>query len=69
MDAAVTALTPANQAAMLAEATPDTPRGPLGRLQALPARKRSGARCSMRAVSSCPWPVWRWTLICPPANR
>lgn len=45
MDAAVTALTPANQAALLAEATPDgpadTPRGPLGRLQALPARKKT----------------------------
>jgi flagellar M-ring protein FliF len=41
MDAAVTALTPANQAAMLAEATPDTPRGPLARLQALPARKKT----------------------------
>lgn len=44
MDAAVTALTPANQAALLAEATPDgpaVPRGPLGRLQALPARKKT----------------------------
>ncbi len=41
MDAAVTALTPANQAAMLAEARPDGPAGgPLGRLQALPARKK-----------------------------
>lgn len=41
MDAAVTALTPANQAAMLAEATPDTPTGPMARLQALPARKKT----------------------------
>ncbi len=45
MEAAVTALTPANQAALLAEATPDgapaVPRGPLGRLQALPPRKKS----------------------------
>ena len=41
MDAAVTALTPANQAAMLADATPDTPAGPLARLQALPARKKT----------------------------
>lgn len=42
MDAAVTALTPANEAALLAEATPDTPpRGPLARLQALPARKKT----------------------------
>jgi len=41
MDAAVTALTPANQAAMLADATPDTPRGPLARLQALPAAKKT----------------------------
>jgi flagellar M-ring protein FliF len=41
MDAAVTALTPANQAAMLADATPDTPTGPLARLQALPARKKT----------------------------
>jgi flagellar M-ring protein FliF len=41
MDAAVTALTPANQAAMLADATPDAPSGPFARLQALPARKKS----------------------------
>lgn len=45
MDAAVTALTPANQAALLAEAMPDgpanAPGGPLARLQALPARKKS----------------------------
>ncbi len=41
MDAAVTALTPANQAALLADATPDAPRGAWGRLQALPARKKS----------------------------
>ena len=41
MDAAVTALTPANQAAMLAEAMPDAPRGPLSRLQALPGRKKT----------------------------
>ncbi len=40
MDAAVTALTPVNEAALLAEATPDTPRGPMARLQALPARKK-----------------------------
>ena len=41
MDAAVTALTPANQAALLAEATPDAPpRGALARLQALPVRKK-----------------------------
>ncbi len=44
MDAAVTALTPANEAALLASATPDgplLPSGPLGRLQALPARKKT----------------------------
>ncbi len=41
MDAAVTALTPANEAAMLADATPDAPRGPMARLQALPARKKT----------------------------
>lgn len=42
MDAAVTALTPANQAAILAEAAPEAPpRGPLGRLQALPPRKKT----------------------------
>ncbi len=41
MDAAVTALTPANQAALLAEAMPNAPRGPLARLQALPARNKS----------------------------
>ena len=44
MDAAVTALTPANEAALLASATPDgpvAPGGPLGRLQALPARKKT----------------------------
>jgi len=44
MDAAVTALTPANEAAMLAAAMPDTPRGPLAplaRLQALPVRKKA----------------------------
>ena len=41
MDAAVTALTPANEAALLAEATPDTPRGPLARIQALPVRKKA----------------------------
>jgi len=40
MDAAVTALTPANEAALLAEATPPAPRGPLGRIQALPMRKK-----------------------------
>ena len=43
---AVTPLTPANEAALLAEATPDAPdkveppSGPLARLQALPARKK-----------------------------
>ena len=43
---AVTPLTPANEAALLAEATPDAPdkaeppSGPLARLQALPARKQ-----------------------------
>ena len=43
---AVTPLTPANEAALLAEATPDAsdaaavPGGPLARLQALPARKK-----------------------------
>lgn len=44
MDAAVTALTPTNEAALLASATPDGPvvlTGPLGRLQALPARKKT----------------------------
>ncbi|OGA97780.1 MAG: flagellar M-ring protein FliF [Burkholderiales bacterium RIFCSPHIGHO2_12_FULL_69_20] len=41
MDAAVTALTPANEAALLAEATPGQPTGPLARLQALPPRKRA----------------------------
>jgi flagellar M-ring protein FliF len=44
MDAAVTALTPANEAAMLAEATPDGPAGPrtpLQRLQAMPLRKKA----------------------------
>ena len=44
MDAAVTALTPANEAALLASTTPDGPvlaQGPLGRLQALPARKKT----------------------------
>jgi flagellar M-ring protein FliF len=41
MDAAVTALTPANEAALLAEATPGQPPGPLARLQALPPRKRA----------------------------
>lgn len=41
MDAAVTALTPANEAALLAEATPGQPAGPLARLQALPPRKRA----------------------------
>jgi len=40
MDAAVTALTPANEAALMAAAEPDTPRGPMARLQALPARKK-----------------------------
>ncbi len=46
MDAAVTPLTPANEAALLAEATPDAadapvrPTGPLARLQALPLRKK-----------------------------
>ena len=46
MDAAVTPLTPANEAALLAEATPDAPDasarpgGPLARLQALPQRKK-----------------------------
>jgi len=40
---AVTALTPANEAALLAEATPDGPAGPLTplqKLQALPSRKK-----------------------------
>ena len=43
---AVTPLTPANEAALLAEATPDgpaalaTPAGPLARLQALPQRRK-----------------------------
>ena len=43
---AVTPLTPANEAALLAEATPDgpaalaTPAGPLARLQALPPRRK-----------------------------
>ncbi|MDH4393625.1 MAG: hypothetical protein QE285_19650 [Aquabacterium sp.] len=41
MDAVVTALTPANQAALLAEATPDAPRGALARLQGLPPRKKT----------------------------
>ena len=44
MDAAVTALTPTNEAALLASATPDGPvvlTGPLSRLQALPARKKT----------------------------
>jgi len=41
MDAAVTALTPANEAALLADAQPDGPAGPLARLQALPARKKA----------------------------
>jgi flagellar M-ring protein FliF len=41
MDAAVTALTPANEAALLAEATHRQPAGPLARLQALPPRKRA----------------------------
>ncbi|MBL8349794.1 MAG: flagellar M-ring protein FliF [Burkholderiaceae bacterium] len=40
MDAAVTALTPANEAALLAAATPATPQGPIARLQALPARSK-----------------------------
>ena len=40
MDAAVTALTPANEAALMAAAGPHTPRGPMARLQALPARKK-----------------------------
>ena len=40
MDAAVTALTPANEAALLAERLPDSARGPMGRLQGLPARKK-----------------------------
>ena len=39
MDSAVTALTPANEAALKA-AEPATPRGPMARLQALPARKK-----------------------------
>ena len=44
MDAAVTALTPANEAALLASVTPDgplAPTGPLARLQALPVRKKT----------------------------
>lgn len=41
MDAAITALTPANQAALLAEAPPRPASGPLARLQALPPRKRA----------------------------
>lgn len=41
MDAAVTALTPANEAALLAEATPPAPTGPLARIQALPVRKKA----------------------------
>ena len=46
MDAAVTALTPANQATLLADQAhasdaDATPRGPLARLQALPPRKKS----------------------------
>ncbi len=41
MDAAVTPLTPANEAAMLAEAMPATASGPLARIQALPARKKA----------------------------
>jgi flagellar M-ring protein FliF len=41
MDAAVTALTPANEAALLAAATPDAPSGTLARLQALPPRKKT----------------------------
>ena len=44
MDAAVTALTPANEAALLASVTPHSTRaapGPLSRLQALPARQRA----------------------------
>ena len=43
MDAAVTALTPANEAALLADAMPDAPAKPGGamaRLQALPQRKK-----------------------------
>ena len=43
MDAAVTALTPANEAALLASVTPNSPTvtsGPLSRLQALPLRQR-----------------------------
>jgi flagellar M-ring protein FliF len=40
MDAAVTALTPANEAALMAAAEPNRPGGPMARLQALPARKR-----------------------------
>ena len=40
MDAAVTALTPANEAALLAAASPDAPRGALARLQALPPRSK-----------------------------
>ncbi len=41
MDAAVTALTPANEAALLAAAAPGMPAGPLARLQALPPRKKT----------------------------
>jgi flagellar M-ring protein FliF len=47
MDAAVTALTPANEAALLAAATPDGPvgrpaaTGPLARLHALPLRNKA----------------------------
>ena len=44
MDAAVTALTPANEAALLASVMPNAPSavpGPLSRLQALPLRQRA----------------------------
>ncbi len=40
MDAALTALTPANHAAMLAEAQAAASQGPLGRLNALPPQKK-----------------------------
>ena len=40
MDAALTALTPANHAAMFAETQVPAPQGPLGRLSALPPQKK-----------------------------
>ena len=41
MDAVVTALTPTNEAALMAAAEPSSRRGALARLQALPARKKA----------------------------